>query len=113
MDERVVISRSKYLLTLIPFIGFFIAWIVAWRSIYKTTQEKKYIIIHYVIWVVVSIIFFVIFIISYVLFISKLATFLKLLLTLLVLYIVLVMMSLSALAIAKGIIEKYEVNCLK
>ncbi len=113
MDGRIVINRSKYLLTLIPLIGFFIAWIVAWRSIYKTTKEKKYIIIHYTIWAVLLIIFFVIFIISYVLFISKLATFFKLLLTLISLYIVFVMMSLSALAIAKGIIEKHEINCLK
>ncbi len=44
--------KLLYLLSLIPLFGFFIAWVGSWIIMQKETKSKKYVFIHYFIWII-------------------------------------------------------------
>ena len=51
MSNKFISYKTQCYLALIPYIGLLIAWITSWINIYLRTRQKKYIFIHYIIWV--------------------------------------------------------------
>ena len=42
--------KLQFILASIPFLGVVPAWIMSWMDIHKTTNNKKYVFIHAVLW---------------------------------------------------------------
>ena len=113
MKNKFVSYRTCSLLSLIPFIGFLIAWLLSWLTIYKVTKDRKYIFLHYLIWILPMIISGGLFAVCYFSLFAKIANQqLLILCTLIGAYLVCVIIAYSAIFIAKKIIDNYNKKML-
>lgn len=108
MNKKIISYKLLCYLSLIPVIGFFIAWPCSWVNIYRQTRSKKYIFLHYIIWLLPVCMVGIILYICIVTFMSSFTLQQKFICGLVFSYFAVVMMALSSIGISKGIIDKYN-----
>ena len=113
MSKKLIPYKILYYLSLIPFLGLLIAWVCSWLNIYRSTNSKKYIFIHYLIWILPMCIVGVIVVICVMTFMGNLTPLWKTICGLVISYVACLIMSISCVSIANGIIKKYDLNCVK
>ena len=113
MKNNLISYKAQYIFAFIPFVGLLIDWIVSWFNIYKTTKNRKYIFIHWLIWIIPMILTFGILIVCYFFLLVKITNRqLFMISCLLVSYLTCVIISYSAIFIAKKIIDTYNKRIL-
>ena len=110
MNKKMISYKLVCYLSLIPVIGFFIAWPCSWINIYRQTRSKKYIFLHYIIWLLSVCMVGVILYICIVTFMASFTSQQKFICGLVLSYFAGVMMALSSIGISKGIIDKYNLK---
>lgn len=113
MSKRILSCKVQYYLSLIPFLGFFIAWISSWWNIYRRTNDKKYIFLHFIIWILPMCIAGAVVAISIITFMTNLSPLAYKICGLLISYVACLIMAFSAILISKKIIKKFESRYIK
>ena len=99
--------KSQYYLSLIPFVGFLIAFACAWSNIHSITKNILLVALHFLIWIIPAAIGGILIYFGFFYGIGLIANMnLRTALSLLLAYIVLVMYGVAAVAIEKGILSK-------
>ncbi len=110
--KRIICYKLQYLLSLVPFVGLFIAWGCSWVNIYRTTQNKRSIFIHFCIWLIpICIIGGMLILSAYVMFNHDIV--LKVIVGLIVSYISCLILAIFCIEIARGIIVRSEKKFLE
>ena len=110
MSKNLISYKMQYYLSLIPFVGLFIAWITSWINIWRKTKDKKYIFLHYIIWILPLCIAGGFIAVCALTFMSNLPQPGYTICALLVSYVACLMMSLSCIAISKVLISKFDLK---
>ncbi len=97
-----------YFLVLIPIIGFFIAWIYSWFTIYKITKGIKYVFLHFVFWIIPLCLAGSLIVAYFMMGVLNQNEFLKMIIGIIVSYVAILIMSISSISISKVIIEAYN-----
>lgn len=113
MNKKLISYKILYYLSLIPFLGLIIAWICSWLNIYRRTNDRKYVFLHYLIWIFPMCIASGIVVISVMTFMVELSPMMKMICGLVIGYIACLIMSISCIGISKGIINKYDSKITK
>lgn len=113
MSKKVISYKAQYYLALIPYIGLFIAWITSWVNIQRKTNNKKYIFLHFVIWIFPMCLAGGLVTVSVLTFMVNLSQLLYKICGLTVIYVASLIMSISCVGISKGIIDNYDSEIIK
>ena len=111
--KKIISYKILYYLSLIPFLGLFIAWICSWLNIYRRTNDRKYVFLHCLIWILPICIAGGIAAVSSMTFMVNLSPIMKTVFGLVIGYIACLIMSISCIAISKWIISKYDLKIIK
>ena len=113
MQKKIIPYKILYLLSLIPVLGMLVAWLCSWLNIYRKTADKKYIFLHYVLWMLAFCglgVFIAIYVIVVVPIFNEQ---LKFIFGLMLGYLVCLISAIACVCISKRIIKKYDLNSLK
>ena len=113
MAKKLISYKILYYLSLLPFLGFFTAWLGSWVNIYRRTNNGKYVFFHFILWIFPMCIAGGIVAISIMIFMVNLTPFMYKICGLLVSYIACLIMSISCIGISKGVINKFETKIVK
>ena len=112
MSKKLISYKLLYWLSLIPVFGFFVSWICSWINIYRRTSDRKYVFIHYIIWMLTSLVVFI-GLIAIIRALMAYASFVVYVVCALVAtYVALVLMSILCIVISKIIIKKYDLKSI-
>lgn len=112
MSKNLIFYKMQYYLSLIPFVGLFIAWITSWINIWRTTKDKKYIFLHYILCILPMCIVGGLVAICAMTFIPSLTATIRVVCGVIIGYIACLIMSVSSIFISKIIIDKYDLKFL-
>ena len=113
MNKNLISYKNLYYLSLIPFLGFFIAWICSWTNIYHRTKDRKYIFLHFIIWIVPICIASGIIVIVMITLMVNISPSMYKIYGLIVSYVACLIMSISCVGISKGIINRYDLKSIQ
>lgn len=113
MTKKLISYKILYYLSLIPFLGVLIAWLCSWLNIYRRTNDRKYVFLHFLIWIFPMCIVGVIVGICSMTFMVELSPIMKTICGLIIGYVACLIMSISSIAISKGIISRYDSKIIK
>ena len=113
MSKKFISYKFLYYLSLIPFLGLLIAWICSWLNIYRSTDDRKYVFLHFLIWIFPMCIVGVIVGICAITFMVGLSPMMKTICGLVIGYVACVIMSISCIGISKWLISKNDQNMIK
>ena len=113
MTKKLISYKILYYLSLIPFLGLLIAWLCSWFNIYRRTNDRKYVFLHSLIWIFPMCIVGVIVGICSMTFMVELSPIMKTICGLIIGYVACLIMSISSIAISKGIISRYDLKIIK
>ena len=113
MGKKLISYKLLYYLSLIPFLGLFIAWISSWMNIYRTTNNRKYIFFHSIFWIFPMCIAGGVVAVSTMTFMVNLSPAINKVCGLIIGYVACLIMSISCIGISKGIISKYDLKSIK
>lgn len=108
MNKKKISYKIQYYLSLIPFVGFLIAWIISWINIYRKTNDRKYVFLHFIIWLLPMCIAGGLVALYTVTFMPCLEPILKTVLGIIVSYAACLIMAISCIGISKWIIDRYD-----
>ena len=112
MVKKFLSSKTQCFLALIPYIGFFIAWICSWINIFLKTKQLKYVFLHYFIFILPMCLAGGLIVISMMTFMDKLSFELYRICALILAYVACLIMAFSSIAISRFIIKKYELRTI-
>lgn len=110
MDKKIIPYHILYYLSLIPYIGFLIAWICSWVNIFRKTNHRKYIFYHYVFWLIPLCVAGGLVTVCLLTFMDALSVEWKFISALGLSYIACLIMSVSCIFIAKKITDRYDLK---
>ena len=110
MSKKIISYKLLSYLSLVPVIGFLIAWLCSWINIYRQTRKRKYIFLHYIIWLLPLCMVGGVLYICIVIFMANFTSQQKIICGLVLSYFAGVMMAISSIGISKGIIDKYNLK---
>ncbi len=113
MSKKLISYKVLYYLSLIPFLGLLIAWICSWLNIYHRTDDRKYVFLHFLIWIFPMCIVGVIVVICTMTFMVGLSSMMKTICGLVISYVACLIMSISCIRISKWLISKYDQKIIK
>ena len=112
MNKKFIPFKILYYLSLIPFLGLLISWVCSWLNIYNRTGDRKYIFLHFLIWIFPMCIVGAIVGVCTTTFMVNLSMSLKTIWGLIIGYFAFLIMSISCVGISQGIIKKFDKNSL-
>ena len=113
VNKKLVSYKILYYLSLIPFLGLLVVWPCSWLNIYHRTNNRKYVFLHYLIWIFPICIVGVIVGICSMTFMVELSPMMKTICGLIIGYIACLIMSISCIGISKGIISKFDLKSIQ
>lgn len=108
MNKKLVSYKILYYLSLIPFLGLLVAWLCSWLNIYRRTNDRKYVFLHFLIWIFPMCIVGAIVGICSMTFMVELSPMMKTICGLIIGYVACLIMSISCIGISKGLISKFD-----
>ena len=112
MSKQLISYKTQYYLSLIPFFDVLITWITAWINIWRKTNDKKYIFLHYILWILPMCIAGGLVAVCAMTFMPNLSPTMRTVCGLIIGYIACLIMSASSVLISKIIIDKYDLKVL-
>ena len=113
MNKKLVSYKKLYYLSLIPLLGLLIVWLCSWVNIYRRTNDRKYVFLHYLIWIFpIGIVGSIVGICSMT-FMVKLSPVIKTICGLIIGYVACLIMSISCVGISKCLISKFELKSIQ
>lgn len=108
-NKKTVSLKLQYYLSLVPYFGVIIVWIIGIYNIYSIQKKRIYCLFYYLLSIVPIMLFGGIFIIVFLLFINLLDGFiLRAVISYVLIFIVCVCMAISIVSIQKVMIERLE-----
>ncbi len=109
MKKQIISYKLQNFLAMIPIFGVVVVWLIAWFNIYRTTKNRLYVFLHYLIWLIPMIIVgLAVYVICFYFIRNINDLTIKKILFLIMSYFACLIMALSALGVEKGIIERYN-----
>ena len=108
MSKNLISYKKQYYLSLIPIVGFLIAWITSWINIWRRTKDKKYIFLHYILWILPMCIVGGLVAVCAMTFMPSLTATMRVVFGFIIGYIACLIMSVSSIFISQIIIDKYD-----
>ena len=108
LNKQIISYKLQYVLSLIPFIGLIIIWIISWCNIFKITKNKLYVFLHSIIWAISLLIYAIVFVVICINLIKPIDSNMRQIIFIISSYIVVVACALSAIEIEKRIIKKFN-----
>lgn len=113
MNKKLIPYKILYYLSLIPLLGLLIGWICSWLNIYRRTNDKIYIIFHWLIWILPLCIVGGLTAICAMTFMVNLSSVMKTVCGLVISYMDCLIMSISCISISKAIIKRYDLKSVE
>ena len=113
MSKNFISFKVLYYLSLIPFLGLIVVWISSWVNIYRRTNDKKYVFLHYLIWIIPICIAGGVAGVCMMTFMINLSPTMYIICGLGVAYIACLIMAISCVKISKEIISKYDLKSIE
>ena len=110
LNKQIISYKLQYVLSLIPFIGLIIIWIISWCNIFKITKNKLYVFLHSIIWAIPLLIYAIVFVVICINLIKPIDSNMRQIIFIISSYIVVMACALSAIEIEKRIIKKLTIN---
>ena len=110
MNKKLIPYKILYYLSLIPLIGMLIAWICSWLNIYRRTNDKKYIIFNWLIWILPLFVVGGFTAICAMTFMVDFSPVMKTVCGIVISYIDCLIVSISCISISKAIIKRYDLK---
>lgn len=108
-NKKTVSLKLQYYLSLVPFLGVIIVWIIGMWNIYAVKKKRIYCLFYYLLTLVPIILFGVVFIVVFIFFIAPLDEFvLKIVVSYVLVFIICACIALTIVSIQKGMLKRFK-----
>ena len=107
MAKKLISYKVLYYVSLIPVLGTIIALFCSWINIYRATNNRKYVFLHYIIWIFPVCIVGVIVAVCISTFMANFSPTVYFIFGIAIAYVACLIMALSGVAISKWIVNKW------